>query len=523
MDRIIRQITDRLVDRLPENKNYYRIQNLSEYDFPSFLVHRMQIELEWNLAESMILPKTDWANTQSHSVQQSWQHFLDAIHAEVQLPASYARAVIETAVADVIEILIQPRKNIPEILFGGEKKLSRTELSDRTELLVVYPHFARVLVRYMERKNKDALTLEQCRNIISRVDEKLTRSYTPLQWAQMLDPFFTLAGKEIESNHFRLFFEDKKMHRSARTFDMMNSTISRAEFIEVLSSPKLLNYDGYEEDQSELFNEDEDAEDNPEEDSKQFQGEDASTQGDQNKQHTQMVEKPAEVDEASQKVNADDSSAENEVFETEETDKETSSKPITPSQMDDKKQKKDPTDIEAQEQDDGPSSVSLNNNFENDDDEESAQSMHQVEEFSDKSEENVTAEDAPIWMRFMDDEDESVDQPTDEPAEQNDDDITEQEPIIDLTESDEATAKPEELEELLAGDEDYFVEELFDGSERAYQESLREIAEKNTWKNASKLIEQNIFKRNMIDVYSEAAVDFTDQLHTYFIKKQHSK
>jgi len=67
------------------------------------------------------------------------------------------------------------------------------------------------------------------------------------------------------------------------------------------------------------------------------------------------------------------------------------------------------------------------------------------------------------------------------------------------------------------------VEELFDGSERAYQESLREIAEKNTWKNASKLIEQNIFKRNMIDVYSEAAVDFTDQLHTYFIKKQHSK
>ena len=169
MDRTIRKITDQFVAQLPAGSDYYRIDDFKACNFPPFLIQRIRIELQWNLDESMVLPKTDWANTESETVQTAWNHFLNAIHAQVQLPEAYAKAVIETAVADVIEMLVTPRKNIPDILFGGEDQLSAEELAERTELLVVYPHFARVLTGYMERKNKLKLGRQKCKQIITPI------------------------------------------------------------------------------------------------------------------------------------------------------------------------------------------------------------------------------------------------------------------------------------------------------------------------------------------------------------------
>ena len=253
MQRIIQQITQQLIDRLPDNDQYYRLDELRSWDFPSFIIKRIKIELERNLAESMIIPKTDWANTKSDAVLDAWQQFVDAIRAEARLPASYAHAVIETAVADVVEMLVQPRKNIPEVIFGNDDRLSYEELKDRLEVVVVYRHFSELLRRYMEKKELEELSGERCKKIIVQADKKFTARYSPLNWAQMLDPLFKLVNGDIDSNLLRLFFEDKNMPRFARKFDLMNEELSRAELIEALSSPDSLNFEGYQDDQSSLF------------------------------------------------------------------------------------------------------------------------------------------------------------------------------------------------------------------------------------------------------------------------------
>ncbi|MDZ7716996.1 MAG: hypothetical protein U5J95_12355 [Balneolaceae bacterium] len=253
MDRIIRQITKDLVSLLPESDQYYSLDELRELGFPRFIVNRIQVELEKNLAESMRLPQTDWANIGSERVQRVWQEFINAIRAEARLPASYAQTVIETAVADVLEMLIQPRKNIPEVVFGTEKKLSLEKVKQRTDAIVVYRHFATLIPRYMEKKDLDELTVERCRKIVVATDEKMTSRYSPLNWAQMLEPLFNLMNEQIDTTLLRLFFEDKKMPRMARQFDLMDSAVNRAGLIEILSSPDSLNFEGYEEDQSDLF------------------------------------------------------------------------------------------------------------------------------------------------------------------------------------------------------------------------------------------------------------------------------
>lgn len=536
MDRTIRHITEQFVSKLPEGKDHYRIEDLKEYGFPAFLIQRIHIELQWNLDESMILPKTDWADTRSETVQQSWQQFLNVIQTEVHLPESYARAVIETAVADIMEMLVQPRKNIIDILFGGEDELLAEEVEERTELLVVYPHFARVITRYMNRKNKQQLDREQCKGIIRKVDEKVTRQYTPLQWAQMLDPLFALAGPDIDTNLLRLFFEDRNMNRAARKFDMMNGEINRASFIEILSSPELLNYDDYEEDRSELFNEEQ-----PERPQKgvdqPLKKEEVDVEASDEEEEMKKGEayRTSEIEDEEDISDADEAEAEEEQELLQsmhaEQGKQNESEPLVEQHLSGEK----PGD-EDEEQLKETETSSLNAFFsqrtstdETHDDEEEPTATDEKAELETLREQADDDEDgekkSAIWMRFMQSEEiqktqqyEADEEFEDEQEPDQPEDEYLDEPIIDLTENDEQQA--EELKQLLRDDKSYFVEELFNGSERAYEESLQEIAEKDTWEKASKLIEKNIFKRNMIDIYSEAAVDFTDRLQTYFLDKQ---
>lgn len=246
MNRTIQQITRPLLESLPKDKQYYRLDELNSFKFPSFIVRRIRIELERNLAESMIPPETDWANTDSATVQEAWDQFVEAIRAEAHLPASFAKAVIETAVEDVLNIAVQPRKNIPEIIFGANDELAFDNVCKRVRSVVIYRHFAKLLPRYMQKKQLETLTKERCRNIVVSADQRLTAQYSPLNWTQLLEPLFILQNGKVDPSLLRLFFEDKNSSGMARQFDSMNDRLSRAQFIEVLSSPDLMNAGSYE-------------------------------------------------------------------------------------------------------------------------------------------------------------------------------------------------------------------------------------------------------------------------------------
>jgi hypothetical protein len=97
-----------------------------------------------------------------------------------------------------------------------------------------------------------------------------------------------------------------------------------------------------------------------------------------------------------------------------------------------------------------------------------------------------------------------------------------EEPIIDLTQEDPNEEEYERLAKFLHDDRERFVEEIFRGADEAYRKALLEIASKDNWRSASQFIEKQVFKRNLVDMYSEAAVDFTDRLQSYFIETTQS-
>ncbi len=546
MTRIIQQITQQLIDRLPDNDQYYRLDELRSWGFPSFIIKRIKIELERNLAESMIPPKTDWANIQSDAVQFAWQKFVDAIRAEARLPASYAKTVIETAVADVIEMLIQPRKNIPEVIFGTDDELSYEEIADRAKAVVVYRHFSTLVPRFMQKKELNKLSKERCAKIIAKADEKLTARYSPLNWAQMLEPLFNLQNGNIDTNLFRLFFEDKNMLRIAREFDLMNDTLSRAQFIEVLSSPDLLDFEGYEDDQSTLFG------DQPETKAPKTEQEipkpteepeevatDRSTKDDKQKEEKADDPKALNKDAMSSLFPDNDSEPEEESEKTLNTD-------FTGADGDE-----DGAEVETEDQKEKDNTINASFVGEDEEEIEAAESEQELAEEVVEVEEEKTEEadstvnedeekavekpeladeeaETPMWMRYMSEEEieEYKKQELEEPEiedEDTDDDGFIDDPIIDLTNEEASDEEIEELSNMLSDDRDLFVEEIFRGSDRAYDQAIEDIAAYDDWQSASKYIQKDIFKRNLVDMYSEEAVDFTDRLQSYFLRKQKSK
>ncbi len=487
MKKTIEQISKSFYVSLPKGEDRFKVENLS---FPSFLKQRMKIAVKTAIASQITFPDVNWVNDKAEEVQQTKALYLNAVFGEARVPKDSAKVVIEKSVEEIVKILVQPRKNIPEILFKDEDILTKKALNEKVKKLTVYQHFAQVLSAYVEKKGHSEISKEKCKAIIANVDEKLTKNYPPLQWAQLLEPLFVLQ-EEPDSNLFRLFFEDKKMPRRARAFELKDGTISCSKFIEILSSPDHLNLEGYESDQSEMFTDENEsgkkgrfsppppvANEGDPEANKTFE---AAAQQEENEKPD--IKREPENEEGTL-LNKNKSDSDNEEKNTVNT--------VFSAEEESDEDQKSLNEIFAEKQ-----VEKQKNKKEDKNSTEAADVQYEV-----KAEEDTKSKTA-IWQRFI---------KKDEPAE----DEANVKATSGSIKNESNNKREEQLKQQLQDKKQVFVEALFDGSELNYEESISKIATNNSWKEAIKTIQNDIFERYDVNMYSEAAVKFTDQLHEYF-------
>ncbi|MEX0823134.1 MAG: hypothetical protein WD008_02030 [Balneolaceae bacterium] len=668
MERIVREITQQFVDKLPTEQEFYTPEDLRDLDLPDFVIERVVIDMNQNLSDSIVPPFSEWADMSDSSVQDAWSQFLDAIVEELRMPATYAKSLFETAVADTLELAIQPREMIPLSIFGTENTLTLMEIQENVKYITVNKHLSNALIRYMQRKEKNKLTLYECKFLIEKIDQKLTNNYNPLNWAQILEPVFELAGPSVDTNLFRIFFEDKGKNRIARAFDFMNGSLNRTAFIEVLTSPDLLNKEGYDEDEPSLFEasgekngsskpknsgktnndnssgqgenlnpedkldqlglaetweqviEPEESEENDDmdeyksfsdvndsnEDSdkpdstsevpdassilgmfhkrrsvRYFDDEDESEAPAENKelssaeseeenepdQSGTTAGKPAEKEseseiddeehdslhkrfmfDADSPLDEDPAEEEPEEPAAQETEEKTSIyKELNLSQEEDEQDDDHWHDLlksglekgEFEELNSVFSSENSRNAAEDSSEESEEWIINEIEKPQEEDDENYIkieadeSEAPPMWQAFLDQEEIDLEDSVFERVEETDEEKPEDEeegddfddiPIYKISGlKREESTKISGLKSWLEDDKSRFVYELFNKSEQTYEKALNDLVEFDDWKNASKYIENEIFVRNMIDVYDEVAVDFTDRLHTFFLEIKSSQ
>ncbi len=472
MKKVKEQISRKFYERLPQ-KEYFRPDDFSNSDFPDFLTERIQLAVREKITEKTELP-AEWLDTEAEEVQQARKHFLDAVFNQARLPSDAARSVIEKSVDEIVSILVQPRKNIPEVIFLDEETVSAKTLDERVRKITVYQHFAQVLSSYVHRKNRSELTKDQCKKIVANVDEKLTENYSPQQWAQLLEPLITLSNDKVKSDLFRLFFEDKKMSQAARAFELTDETINRAEFIEILSGD---NADDIEtekkaafsppppvtgDDMADVKRQTADARrETPDVKPADAEALDESTNEPQ--KTGREPEKNSTVNTAfsADKKGSEESTSLNEIFASRQVKKSDYAKASTGEQ-----------ETGDRRQETGASCSDENN-------------------------------EKTIWQRFAE---------SDEKASNTEN--------AKQVKSEQSGCRKKQLKQQLKDKRQYFIEELFNGSEAEYQKSISKIVGKNSWNQAVQTIQNDIFEKNDVNIYSPTAVDFTDRLQDYFTQEK---
>lgn len=567
MDQLVRDITTQFVNKLPKDQEFFTPEDLRELKLPEFVIQRVELEMTRNLSDSIVPPYSEWADMSQTGVQKSWQRFIDTILEEVRMPFAHAQAVFETSVGDIVELILQPRSAVSSIIFGLNDVLKKDQIEKNARFITINKHFSTTLIRYMEKKGKSELSQDACKSVVERIDERLTKNYNPLNWTQLLEPLFILAGPSVDTNLFRLFFEDKNMPRVARRFDLLNSSLNKTQFIEELSAPDLLKEEGYEKDQSTFFevpagkNKIQKEQVPDKEISEEKEAKKESEKPDfkfdlhsLDKKEEDEIEKPVaptvNKQDDDEKEDTDTlltgfhkrrskTAFSEKMDDNEETESPLHSKFVFDDEGEEEEKKEEnKAEVEKgkqsemeelqteehDEEDERPIFEVFGGHNGNDEDEGttvfgdlilSETDIPNVEKEPEKllsEEEELDEEESPIWQAFLSGEEES-----DADNDTLDEDGFIDDPIIDLTKNDsDESAEIEKLSGWLIDDKARFVEEIFSGSENAYDQSINELVNLDNWKDASRFIEKEIFSRNMVDMYEEAAVDFTDRLHTYF-------
>ncbi|MCC5935479.1 MAG: hypothetical protein JJU35_14625 [Balneolales bacterium] len=554
MDQLVQQITARLCRKLNEEQPYYTPADLAEAGYPDFLISRIRLELERNLRESIVPPESDWASMSAPDVRQAWGLFLDAINSEVRLPKSFARGVAESAVADLIDLLSGPRAHFPEYLFGNEDSLSAAEVNSRMRLMVVYPHLGLFLPRYMKKRGLSSVSAAQYGRLLTQLDERVCRGYSPLNWVQLLEPLFVLCGGEVEGELLARFFREKGLGEHARRLRDLPDPLDTQQLVELLSRP-VYNYDepdpasektsptkpaAVEASQPEgsgLKNEHLSAEPKP---SKKAAATgsiaaaafaasaSASRQTPQTAEETAATEQDLHPGPEATDDHEGGASAGEEVASGEFTQKNKS----TPANKMPEPEGTEPTGEDTEE-------VPLYRRFaaageQEDDGHTSALPAHEEEaeaeaETEDEADENEVHQ-LPRFSSFERDDDDDDEVQLTEDAEEQEDDSDE--PFIPLwqrlsidNETEETdrqnapapdNARLEELFAFLLDDEKRFMKEIFEGDRIAYVNALERISGFDNWREAGKYLTNDIFRRYEIDMYKDVSIDFTDRLHKFF-------
>ena len=464
MDYAIRTLTQRWTERLTELAGEREFLTMAEVagagasggsGLPIALVARVQQILMHQFRVSMDSPVTEWAELDRPEVAEAWRAFLAVVEHELRLPVAYVPAVVETAVADVLEMVLQPRVAIPQALFGDQESKTLEKLREAADLVVVNGQLAYAVVRYMERQGLAELSLNKAAELVQRVDEKLLEGHSDEQIMELLEPFFELFEGDGDPAMLCLFFEDKEMMDVVRRLEEERSAVDRVSLLDLMRVAR------------------EDAE----------RGAGVLAFVGLNEELEGAVEAEQALVEGSE---SDDFVRGLEVVEEPEVVSE-------------------PEDEEVEEPLSIAERFAIQSGFAFDEDSEVDQ--------DDEADVNTSAWLSGTDERVEESDEESVEYPAQESVEESVEEM--EKPVKELSQR-EHQIHIAQLSNWLAPDSDRFIESIFRGSPEAYEKAIAALSACSGWKPAASYIKEEIFDAFEVELTDPIAADFTDGMQSYF-------
>jgi len=208
---------ERLLDAYPATRAYTR----ADWDAPAMpdpVAHFLgQLLRHYSRREARRLrrARTKWVDYDHPKMETAVRTFFEAVEAHTQVPADEWEDTLRRATDHATAHLVRPVPVLADFVYAEqETELRLPEVLWRMTFFGPYAYLREAVHAFAKKRNLDVLGPDRFEQFLYRIDERITSDYDADRWLRLLDPLFATArratGREqVPVSLVRTFFAEK--------------------------------------------------------------------------------------------------------------------------------------------------------------------------------------------------------------------------------------------------------------------------------------------------------------------------
>jgi hypothetical protein len=218
-DRLADPLYHRLRRAFPPGQPYTRADwEATDEAMPAvvrqFLEHRLRQHSRREVRR-LRRARTDWVNYDHPEMEAAVRTFFDAVATHTRVPADAWDDTLRHAVDYVTAYLVRPVPVLVEFVFGDQDgPVALDAVRQRMQFFRPYGYLREAVRAYAEKHGQDALARDTFASVLARVDEGIATDFDADQWLRLLGPLFEAGRHAFGQERLPVpllctFFEEK--------------------------------------------------------------------------------------------------------------------------------------------------------------------------------------------------------------------------------------------------------------------------------------------------------------------------
>jgi hypothetical protein len=190
----ISQIQADLRKEFPASRDY-RPADFKHEPMPVSVGHFLEHALVRRAATAQVSLDRDWFDVADPKLLEAEKKWREALNGAAHYPASLWYRSLDQAVAHVVAFMVSPAASFCDFAFAGsEGAVSGRTILNRLGYFSPYSALREVVRGYVERKGSEPLTREDLHAVMAKADHSIVEEYEPSQWIALTRPLYDLAS-----------------------------------------------------------------------------------------------------------------------------------------------------------------------------------------------------------------------------------------------------------------------------------------------------------------------------------------
>lgn len=210
---------DFLIDAFPATRPFSR-EDFEQDPMPPLLAHFLTQTLHHRLdteVEQLRSVRSNWFDYESEEVQHAYKQLVASLANAAIIPEEEWRGTLKRASKMVLAHLILPAHTLVEFVFrDDERPLMAPVIYKQIGYFAAYPYLREAVETFMARRNMDQIDRNRFASLLAQIDRHMTAEFTADEWLRLLRPLFDLMnripetrGQGVPIDLLSMYFGDK--------------------------------------------------------------------------------------------------------------------------------------------------------------------------------------------------------------------------------------------------------------------------------------------------------------------------